>query len=176
MPPPTSFCSIPAAGVAVERYRHFLTWVASRGFPVVAYDYRGVGTSAPSNAAGFDAGIEDWAELDQAAAIDFTRARFPAARLAGISHSIGCLVSAAATERDSIAQFVFVAPHTAYWGDYRQPWRLPMALVWHVLMPAVARVVGYFPAGRLGLGDDFPKKIAMQWAFPPANWHRFLHT
>jgi predicted alpha/beta hydrolase len=31
-------------------------------------------------------------------------------------------------------------------------------------MPAVTWVVGYFPARRLGLGDDIPAKVAMQWA------------
>ena len=39
-----------------------------------------------------------------------------------------------------------------------------MAFMWHMLMPAAARVVGYFPTSRLGLGDDLPRRVALQWA------------
>jgi predicted alpha/beta hydrolase len=120
--------------------------------------------SSPPSRRGFDAGIEDWTEFDQAGAIDALRARFPAARLASVSHSIGCMFAAAAPNASSLCQMVFIAPHTAYCGDYKQPWRLPMILLWHVLMPGIARTVGYFPGSRLALGDDFPRRVALQWA------------
>ena len=151
-------------GLSTVRYRYFLRYLAAEGYPVLAYDYRGVGMSIPSSWRGFDAGIEDWAEFDQAGAIDALRARFPAARLTSVSHSIGCMFAAAAPNASSLYQMVFIAPHTAYCGDYKQPWRWPMTLLWHVLMPGIARAVGYFPASRLGLGDDFPRRVALQWA------------
>jgi predicted alpha/beta hydrolase len=151
-------------GLSSLRYRHFLRFLARQGMPVLAYDYRGVGISRPINWRGFDAGIEDWCELDQVGAIEAMRARFPAARLSSVSHSIGCMIAAAAPNAPGLHQMVFIAPHTAYWGDYLQPWRWPMAFMWHVLMPATARVVGYFPASRLGLGDDLPRRVALQWA------------
>jgi predicted alpha/beta hydrolase len=151
-------------GLSSLRYRHFLRFLARQGMPVLAYDYRGVGMSRPASWRGFDAGIEDWCELDQVGAIEAMRARFPAARLSSVSHSIGCMIAAAAPNAPALHQMVFIAPHTAYWGDYLQPWRWPMAFMWHVLMPATARVIGYFPASRLGLGDDLPRRVALQWA------------
>jgi predicted alpha/beta hydrolase len=151
-------------GLSSLRYRHFLRFVAGEGIPVLAYDYRGVGMSRPDRWRGFDAGIEDWCELDQSSAIEALRTRFPEARLATVSHSIGCLIAAAAPNAPTLHQMVFIAPHTAYWGDYLQPWRWPMALMWHVLMPAAARMFGHFPAARLGLGDDLPRRVALQWA------------
>ena len=36
--------------------------------------------------------------------------------------------------------------------------------MWHGIMPLVARVVGYFPGSRVGLGDDFPLRFALQWS------------
>ena len=150
-------------GLSTLRYRHFLRFLATEGIPVIAYDYRGVGMSRPARWRGFDAGIEDWFELDHAAAIAALQGRFPEARLASVSHSIGCLIAAAAPNAAALHQMVFVAPHTGYWGDYRQPWRWPMALMWHVLMPATARIVGHFPASRLRLGDDLPRRVALQW-------------
>jgi predicted alpha/beta hydrolase len=151
-------------GLSTVRYRYFLRYLAAEGIPVLAYDYRGVGMSIPPSWRGFDAGIEDWTEFDQAGAIDALRARFPTARLTSVSHSIGCMLAAAAPNAPSLCQMVFIAPHTAYCGDYKQPWRLPMTLLWHVLMPGIARAVGYFPASRLALGDDFPRRVALQWA------------
>ena len=151
-------------GLSTVRYRYFLRYLAAVGYPVLAYDYRGVGMSTRPTWRGFDAGIEDWAEFDQAGAIDALRARFPAARLTSVSHSIGCMFAAAAPNASSLYQMVLIAPHTAYCGDYKQPWRWPMTLLWHMLMPAIARAVGYFPASRLGLGDDFPRRVALQWA------------
>jgi predicted alpha/beta hydrolase len=151
-------------GLSSLRYHHFLRFLARQGLPVLAYDYRGVGMSRPSSWRNFDAGIEDWCELDQVSAIEALRRRFPAARLSSVSHSIGCMIAAAAPNAPVLHQMVFIAPHTAYWGDYLQPWRWPMAFMWHMLMPAVARVIGHFPASRLGLGDDLPRRVALQWA------------
>jgi predicted alpha/beta hydrolase len=151
-------------GLAARRYAHFLRYLAAEGFPVLAYDYRGVGGSRPPRLRGFQAGLEDWAEYDQAGVIDFVRARFPRARLSSVSHSIGCLVACTAPNASLLHQMVYIAPHTGYWGDYGQPWKWPMALAWHVLMPLIARACGYFPGKALRLGDDFPLRFALQWA------------
>lgn len=151
-------------GLAARRYAHFLRYLAREGFPVIAYDYRGVGASRPARLRGFVAGLEDWAELDQAGVIDYAHERFPCARLSSVSHSIGCLVACTAPNASMLHQMVYIGPHTGYWGDYRAPWKWPMALVWHVLMPLIARLCGYFPGASLGLGDDFPLRFALQWA------------
>ena len=39
-----------------------------------------------------------------------------------------------------------------------------MAALWHVVMPLLTRAFGYFPARILGLGEDIPAGIALQWA------------
>ena len=59
---------------------------------------------------------------------------------------------------------MLICPHTGYVGDYRARYRLPMALLWHGVMPGLARLFGYFPGRRLGLGEDLPSGIALQWA------------
>ena len=151
-------------GLSVVRYRHFLRYLAAEGIPVLAYDYRGVGLSRPARLRGFVAGLEDWAELDQAGAIDATRERYPAARVTSIAHSIGSLVAATAPNAESLSQLVFIGPHTGYWRDYARGWRFPMALTWHLAMPALTRAVGFFPGHALGLGDDLPRGFALQWA------------
>jgi predicted alpha/beta hydrolase len=106
----------------------------------------------------------DWVEFDAAAAIAWLRERFPEDELIGISHSIGGLALAAAPNADQQDRLVFIAPHTAYVGDYRPLYRLPMALLWHGLMPLTTMLAGYFPARLFGLGEDLPSGVAREWA------------
>jgi predicted alpha/beta hydrolase len=152
------------AGIPAPRYRRFANFLAEWGIPVLTYDYRGIGLSRPALLRGFQARIEDWAEYDTAAAITWLRARFPEDEIIGISHSIGALMLGGAPNATEQARAVFVGAHTGYYGDYNRLYRLPMAIAWHGVMPAVTRAFGYFPAGRLGLGDDLPAGMALQWA------------
>jgi predicted alpha/beta hydrolase len=152
------------AGIPALRYRRFARFLAEWGMPVLTYDYRGIGLSRPPELRGFYATIDDWAEYDSTAAIAWLRERFPHDEIAGISHSIGALPMGGAGNAAEQARLILICPHTGYYGDYRALYRLPMALAWHVVMPAITRVVGYFPARRFGLGDDIPAGMAMQWA------------
>ena len=152
------------AGIRALSYRRFAAFLAQSGIPVLLYDYRGVGLSRPRSLRGFRATVEDWAEYDCAGAIAWLRERFRDAQIVGIGHSIGALLAGGAANAMHQAQLVLIGGHTAYYGDYDKRWRVPMKLLWHGLMPAIARVLGYFPASRLGLGDDVPGGVALQWA------------
>jgi predicted alpha/beta hydrolase len=152
------------AGIPALRYRRFATFLAEWGIPVLTYDYRGIGLSRPPALRGFQATIEDWAEYDAAAAIAWVRERFPRDEILGFSHSIGCLPLGGAPNAAEQTRIVLVGAHTGYYGDYRPLYRLPMAFAWHGLMPALTRFVGYFPADRLGLGEDLPAGMALEWA------------
>ena len=152
------------AGIAAPRYRHFARFLARSGVPVLTYDYRGIGLSRPPELSGFEAVVEDWAEYDCSAAIGWMRERFPRAELVGIAHSVSALLVGGAHNAAEQASLVLIGAHTGYYGDYRPLYRLPMAVLWHGLMPALTCMAGYFPARRLGLGDDIPAGVALRWA------------
>lgn len=152
------------AGIEQQRYRYFAHFLADAGVPTLTYDYRGIGASRPERLRGFQATMEDWAEHDSGAAIAWLRERFPASELVGIAHSIGALLQGGAPNAAEQALVVMVGAHTGYYGDYRMPYRLPMAAIWHALMPTFAGVVGYFPGRFLNLGADIPLAVALQWA------------
>ena len=151
--------AIPAA-----RYAHFARFVAANGIPVLVYDYRGIGASRPPHLRGFDAVAEDWSELDCGGAIAYLRSHYPRSELIGIAHSIGALLVGGAPNVKEISRFLFICAHTGYYKDYMPKYRLPMALLWHAVMPVLTRALGYFPANVLGFGEDIPAGVALQWA------------
>ena len=152
------------AGIPAQRYRRFARFLALSGMPVLTYDFRGVGLSRPLTLRGFRSVIEDWAEHDCSAAIGWLRERFPQAELIGIAHSLGALLFGGAHNAAEQARLILIGAHTGYYGDYRPLYRLPMAALWHGLMPVLTRLIGYFPGRRLGLGDDISAGVALQWA------------
>jgi predicted alpha/beta hydrolase len=152
------------AGIAAVRYRRFARYLAGSGIPVLTYDYRGIGHSRPATLRGFRASFEDWAEFDGGGAIAWLRHRFPRAEMIGVAHSIASLLVGGAPNAGEQARLVMVGAHTGYYGDYRKRHRVLMTAVWHGLMPGLTLALGYFPARRLGLGEDLPAKIALQWA------------
>ena len=152
------------AGIPASRYRRFASFLAASGVATLIYDYRGVGLSRPRVLRGFRAAIEDWAEYDCGGAIAWLRERFPQAEMLGVAHSIGALLVGGAPNSGEQDRLILVGGHTGYYGDYHPRYRVAMTAVWHALMPAITLALGYFPARRLGLGEDIPSRIALQWA------------
>jgi predicted alpha/beta hydrolase len=139
-------------------------YLAARGAAVLTFDYRGIGASRKGTLRGFDAGMDVWAKYDFSAAVATARAAYPALPLAAVAHSVGTLYVGGAADSARLERLVFLAPHTGYWRDYARRWRWPLFLVWHVVMPAVTRRVGYFPGRALRLGEDLPRQAALDWA------------
>jgi len=151
-------------GIAAVRYAHFARFLAANSIPVLAFDYRGIGASRTGALRRFKAVAEDWSEFDCGGAIEHLRDRYPSAKIVGVAHSIGTMLVGGAPNVGAISRFVFLCAHTGYYADYMPRYRLPMALLWHGVMPMLTRICGYFPAHLLGLGEDIPAGIAMQWA------------
>jgi hypothetical protein len=49
-----------------------------------------------------------------------------------------------------------VGAQYAYWRDYAVRRRAQLLLKWHVIMPALTTLCGYFPGRRLGWLEDRP--------------------
>jgi len=152
------------AGIPARFYHRFARYLCERGAAVFTFDYRGIGASRNDRLRRLKSGMEDWAVFDIPAAFAEARARYPELSLGAVAHSIGTVLLGAAADATQIRQLVFFGPHTGYWGDYRLRWRWLMYGVWHVSVPAVTHVVGYFPGKRLRLGEDLPPRVALDWA------------
>lgn len=176
--PPAACVVINAgAGIPSTYYSRFATWLAAGGLPVLTYDYRGIGSSRPTSLRGFQASVEDWGSKDCAAAVSTMAATFPGVPVVLLGHSVGCFATGFLQDPAPIAGLVFVAPHTGYYGDYAARQRPAMWLAWHAMMPLVTRAVGYFPGRRLGLPEDLPRGVALEWAArrrPDFRWNLLL--
>ena len=152
------------AGIPAAYYTRFASFLADRGIPTLTYDYRGIGRSRPPSLKGFEASVAQWGDQDCVAVLKWAMTRFPAAQRAVIGHSVGGFVTGFVADAGLVDHLVFVGGHTGYWRDYAARARPGMWLLWHAFMPAVTRLMGYFPAHRLGLPEDLPAGITLEWA------------
>ncbi len=152
------------AGIAQRFYGRFAQYLAVSGITTLTYDYRGIGGSRPKSLVDFAASVEDWGALDCSAVLEFLARRYPDRRRLVIGHSVGGFLTGFAMNGELVDRMLLVGGHSGYWGDYAR-WARPwMYALWHVFMPAVTSVVGYFPGRALHLGDDLPAGVARQWA------------
>jgi predicted alpha/beta hydrolase len=163
--PPPSIVVVVVGGAAIPAafYYRMARYFAAHGAGVLTFDYRGIGLSRGTTLRGLEAGIEHWGVLDLGAALSAATETFPRLPVTCVAHSIGALLLGAAPGAESISKAVLLAPHTGYSGDYAAKWRLPMYVLWHVLMPSLTKIVGYFPGRALRLGEDLPRQFALDW-------------
>ena len=152
------------AGISYQYYDHFAQYLSSNGAAVLTYDYRGIGKSRPRSLRGFSASVEDWGNKDCAAAIELLAKRLVGIPIVVIGHSVGGFVTGFVRNGELINRLILIGGHTGFWRDYSRAKRLRMYALWHVMMPALTRVVGFFPGRLLGMSEDIPAGAAMEWA------------
>jgi predicted alpha/beta hydrolase len=160
---PKAAVIIPSAmGVAQQFYTHFAQWLASQGYHVTTFDYRGIGLSAPPSLRGFPVNIFDWAE-DCAVVIDAVKSQLPEAPLHWIGHSLGGQLLGLIPNRDRIDRVVTVATGSGYWLE--NAWRTKSVVwwLWFFVVPIALRVAGYFPGKRLRKVGNLPRGVMAQW-------------
>jgi predicted alpha/beta hydrolase len=154
-----------ATGVSQRFYARFAAWLAEHGVAALTFDYRGVGSSRSGSLKQLHADFSHWAH-DIDGALAWLRGQ-GIARRALLGHSSGGFLAPACPEARRIERLVLVGAQSAYWRDWPLRMRLPMAALWHGVMPVVTSAVGYFPGRRLRLGEDLPRGVAMDWATRP---------
>jgi predicted alpha/beta hydrolase len=161
---PRAAVIIPSAmGVAQKFYTQFAQWLASQGYHVTTFDYRGIGFSAPRSLRGYPVNIFDWARQDCAAVIERVRAEMPNVPLHWIGHSLGGQLIGLIPNRDRIDRVITIATGTGYWLE--NTWRTKSVVwwLWFFLVPLALRTAGYFPGKRLRKVGDLPFGVMQQW-------------
>jgi predicted alpha/beta hydrolase len=151
-------------GFPARYYQDFARWLADgHQAAVLTYDYRDFGWSLDRPLVRSEARLRDWAITDQSAALSFAVGRFPRLRPRILGHSLGGQWLAFHEEVGRIERAAAVASGPAYWRDHPWPMWPQVLAFWWLLGPAAARLAGYLPGRRLGLGADIPAGIYWEW-------------
>ncbi len=155
----------PATGVKASFYHRFARFLSDGGHPVLTYDYRGIGASRTVDPERCSVRWSDWGTLDFAGALEFAKARVPHLPILVIGHSIGGFLPGMAPNAASVSRMLTVGAQYGWWGAYDVRQRMRLLVKWHLAMPVLTALFGYFPGRRLGWIEDLPAGVAYEWAF-----------
>lgn len=155
----------PATGVLARYYHHYARFLAAHGFDVVTYDYRGIGASRPASMRGCNHRWRQWGEKDFEAVLAWVLGRDASAPVSVVGHSVGGALPGLAGNARAIHRLLSVGGQFGCWRHYAPACRARLFLKWHVAMPVLTALFGYFPGRRLGWLEDLPAGIAYEWAF-----------
>jgi predicted alpha/beta hydrolase len=154
----------PATGVSQGYYESFARYLVGLGFSVLTYDYRGTGRSRPASLRGYQVSMSDWINDDVPAVTNWAAARFPDLPLLAVGHSVGGHAIALSRNSEALRAAVMVASHAGVtrtirgWAERARVWFMV-----RVLAPVLCALLGYMPSRRIGLGEDLPRAVMMQW-------------
>lgn len=155
----------PALGVPGRFYAPYAAYLASRGFAVLSFDYRGSGESVDGSLRGRDMRMADWGCRDIEAALDWARRELRPGKRFLVGHSAGAQLpglAPASEQLDGIVMVAGSAPHLRHYPP--RAWPMLM-LTWYLLGPLLSWRRDDFPARQTGLGSTrVPAGVVAEWS------------
>ena len=152
-----------AMGVKQDYYAPFAQWLATQGWRVTTFDYRGSGASTPAGGLrGFKADLFDWTH-DYEAAIDHAHGALPERPLYLLGHSLGAQLPGLLNNQNKVNGMLSVAAGSGYWRENTPQLKRIVPYFWFFLVPLATRLCGYFPGKKLKKVGDLPAGVIMQW-------------
>lgn len=164
-----------ATGAKASYYWRYAMFLASHGFSSVVADYRGVGRSVPDGGLrGMSTRWHEWGTLDVDAVIGWALDDGPDRTVVAVGHSFGGLAVCLAPHARAVSRLLMVGAQHAHWPDYARRARPQMVWRWHLVMPVISTLLGFFPGRRLGWMEDVPRGVALDWARGRSNFARTI--
>ncbi len=161
-----------ATGVPQRFYSRFARFAADQGIEVWTLDYRGIGLSRPASLRGFRMNYLDWARLDLAALLAHVAAQGDGP-IWMVGHSYGGHAFGLLPGHAQVERFATLATGAGWhgWMPPLERWRV--RIMWHVLGPMIVRAKGYLAWSLLGMGEDLPRDVFVQWRHW-CQWPRYF--
>lgn len=155
----------PATAVTQGYYEAFARYLCGLGLHVLTYDYRGTGASRPARLRGYEVSMSDWMLKDVGAVTRWAQSRFPGLPLLAVGHSVGGHAIGISPDTAQLRAALLVATHAGITRTVRgRAERLRVWCVMRVLAPALCGLLGYMPGRRVGLGEDLPRGVMLEWS------------
>lgn len=155
----------PATGIIQKFYFPFARWLASQGYSVLVFDYRGIGKSLEQeHVKHCDAKKQDWGLYDMPAALDFLLELSGQQSAYLIGHSAGGQLFGLMHNHAKVRGVLAVASSSGHVKNIRKDKRNGAKFMLRWVIPISSALLGYVPAKRFGWGENLPKGVALQWA------------
>lgn len=154
----------PATGITKVFYHAFAEWLNQQGYPVLSFDFRGIGESLHGELKHSTASINDWGTLDIPAAIETLLEKTHAEKVIIIGHSAGGQLLGITPNYQKVAKVIAIAGSTGHVKGLKGKTKLLAPIMFKVIFPVSSLIKGYGATQFIGMGENLPKKVAKQWA------------
>jgi predicted alpha/beta hydrolase len=153
----------PATGVKQHFYLRFAHWLAAQGHDILVFDYRGIGLSLQGKLKHCKATLTQWGQQDQVAALNWLLQRTGSEQVLLLGHSAGGQMIGLLPNHHRVARLVGVSASTGWFRGMRPGFGIPAWAVLRGVIPLAAVFKGYAPTSMVGLGEDLPTQVGLQW-------------
>ncbi|MFI8034411.1 alpha/beta fold hydrolase [Acinetobacter sp. ABJ_C3_5] len=161
-PYPILIC--PATGITKNFYHAFAQWLNQQGYPVLSFDFRGIGESLHGALKDSTASINDWGIYDIPAAIEALLNRTQAEKVIIVGHSAGGQLLGIASNYHKVAKVLAIAGSTGHVKGLKGKTKVLAPVMFNIIFPVSSFVKGYGATQFIGMGENLPKNVAKQWA------------
>ena len=161
--PKASIVIAPAMAVQQSFYIPFARYLASEGYVVWTFDYRGTGESLKGSMRGVKANLSDWVARDYDAVVNVAADAYADTPVFAVGHSFGGQSAPLLPSRTRLAGLINVSVGSGSGRHTTPQIRRTAPLMWHVMAPLLCPLFGYFPGARIGVIGDIPTGAMFQW-------------
>ncbi len=166
-----------ATAVHQTYYKKFANYFAEQQFVVYTFDYSGFGASGNRTEylKKHKDGVKGWGAVDQKAMVNQIQKDHPGLKIVLVSHSIGGQIIGFNPDNTVFEKIVMAASQSGYWKTYDGIDRLRLWLFWYFFIPVFTPVFGYYPGKLIGIVDNLPKSMVMEWRKWGVKKDYFMH-
>lgn len=166
-----------ATAVHQRYYKNFAAYFAKNKFAVYTFDYSGFGASGNSGdyLKSHKHGVKGWGATDQAAMVKLIQENHPNLKIVLVSHSIGGQIVGFNPLNTVFEKAVMAASQSGYWKIYSKWNQIRLWLFWYFFIPVFTPIFGYYPGKLIGIVDNLPKSMVLEWRRWGVKKEYFMH-
>ena len=161
--PKASIVIAPAMAVPQSFYAPFAQYLAAQGYAVWTFDYRGTGESLNGSMRGVKADLTDWYGRDYDAVVNAAADAQAGVPVFAVGHSFGGQSAPLLPSRARLAGLINIAVGSGSLRHNTPRIRRTAPLMWHIMVPLLCPLFGYFPGARIGVIGNVPTGAMLQW-------------